>query len=71
MFVRKAMTRETTACVYCHRRPMSSSWRPFCSEDCKLRDLQGWLDEDYRIAGEEQSSQMTNDGNTGENKTEM
>ncbi len=50
---------------------MSSSWRPFCSEDCKLRDLQGWLDEDYRIPGEEQSSQMTNDGNTGENKTEM
>ena len=70
MFVRKVMTRGTV-CVYCRRRPISTSWRPFCSENCKLRDLQGWLDEDYRIPGEEQSSHMANDGSTGEDKTEM
>jgi|TARA_B110000263_G_C14922944_1_gene335651 endogenous inhibitor of DNA gyrase (YacG/DUF329 family) len=50
---------------------MSSSWQPFCSEDCKLRDLQGWLDEDYRIPDQEQSSQMTDDGSSSENKIEM
>ena len=50
---------------------MSSSWRPFCSENCKLRDLQGWLNEDYRIPDQEQSSHMTNDGSAGEDKTEM
>ena len=58
-------------CVYCRRRQMSSSWQPFCSEDCKLRDLQGWLDEDYRIPDQEQSSQMTDDGSGGEDKIEM
>ncbi|GEM_PF-6844773 len=70
MLACKVMPRGTV-CVYCRQRPMSASWRPFCSENCKLRDLQGWLDEAYRIPGEEPSSHMANDGITGEDKTEM
>jgi len=27
------------------------SWRPFCSERCKLVDLQKWLGGAYAIAG--------------------
>ena len=26
-------------------------WRPFCSERCKLVDLDRWFSEDYRIPG--------------------
>ncbi|MCY0964280.1 DNA gyrase inhibitor YacG [Parathalassolituus penaei] len=29
----------------------SSSWRPFCSERCKLIDLGEWASESHRIAG--------------------
>jgi endogenous inhibitor of DNA gyrase (YacG/DUF329 family) len=28
------------------------TWRPFCSERCKLLDLAAWADGRYRIAGE-------------------
>jgi len=27
--------------------------RPFCSERCKLADLSDWLDERYKVAGNE------------------
>jgi len=36
-------------CVNCRRRPIDSEWRPFCSERCKLLDLQNWVDERYRV----------------------
>jgi endogenous inhibitor of DNA gyrase (YacG/DUF329 family) len=26
-----------------------NTWRPFCSEKCKLIDLGKWVDEEYRI----------------------
>lgn len=29
-----------------------ATWRPFCSERCKLIDLGEWADEGHRIAGE-------------------
>ena len=38
-------------CTQCHRRPAVAAWRPFCSERCKLLDLQNWLDGRYRIPG--------------------
>ena len=31
----------------------NSSWKPFCSERCKLIDLGEWLNESHRIPGEE------------------
>lgn len=29
-----------------------NSWRPFCSERCKLIDLGSWAAEEHKIAGE-------------------
>lgn len=29
-----------------------STWRPFCSERCKLIDLGDWAAENHRISGE-------------------
>ncbi|PLX45416.1 MAG: DNA gyrase inhibitor YacG [Deltaproteobacteria bacterium] len=34
-------------------------YRPFCSERCRLIDLGRWLDEDYRIEGEEDETDET------------
>jgi len=38
-------------CPICERPvdPDKTSAMPFCSERCRLRDLQGWLDEDYGL----------------------
>ena len=38
-------------CPTCHK-PVSwdgNTFRPFCSDRCRLIDLQGWLDEQYRF----------------------
>jgi endogenous inhibitor of DNA gyrase (YacG/DUF329 family) len=43
---------EQPRCVFCRTRPVNPSWRPFCSERCKLQDLARWADGTYRIAGE-------------------
>ncbi len=50
-----------TICVQCRARPVAKAWRPFCSERCKLLDLQNWVDGDYRVAGEA-TSQGNDDG---------
>jgi endogenous inhibitor of DNA gyrase (YacG/DUF329 family) len=39
-------------CVFCRRRRIDASWRPFCSERCKLQDLARWADGSYRLPGE-------------------
>ncbi|MDB5814787.1 MAG: hypothetical protein JWN23_1904 [Rhodocyclales bacterium] len=31
----------------------ASSWRPFCSERCKLIDIGAWASEAYRVPGPE------------------
>lgn len=36
------------------RSDAANSWRPFCSERCKLMDLGDWLDERYRVPAENQ-----------------
>ncbi|MXY25950.1 MAG: DNA gyrase inhibitor YacG [Acidobacteria bacterium] len=38
-------------CAHCRKRPVDPAWRPFCSERCRLFDLQNWLDGRYRVAG--------------------
>jgi endogenous inhibitor of DNA gyrase (YacG/DUF329 family) len=35
-----------------------NSWRPFCSEKCKLIDLGKWVSEEYRIEGEKSESEQ-------------
>jgi endogenous inhibitor of DNA gyrase (YacG/DUF329 family) len=46
---------KSVACPTCHK-PVAwneqSTWRPFCSERCRLIDLGEWLDEEKRIVGE-------------------
>ena len=39
-------------CVYCRRHPVDATWRPFCSERCKLLDLSNWIDGNYRVPDE-------------------
>ena len=46
------MEERGSLCVQCGRRPAVPAWRPFCSERCKLLDLQNWLDGRYRIPGQ-------------------
>ncbi len=43
----------TVACPSCGKKILwgpDSTWRPFCSERCKLLDLGDWLDENHRIS---------------------
>jgi len=44
-------------CPICHRDvPRAGNpFRPFCSERCKLIDLDHWLSERYRITGPAES----------------
>lgn len=34
----------------------AATWRPFCSERCKLIDLGDWASEKHRVAGEDLQS---------------
>jgi len=38
-------------CPICKKKTTwkGNPFRPFCSKECKLADLYGWLSEDYRI----------------------
>jgi endogenous inhibitor of DNA gyrase (YacG/DUF329 family) len=42
----------TVACPHCGAPVVwttTSTWRPFCSERCKLIDLGAWANESYRV----------------------
>lgn len=42
-------------CPHCHKQVAwveKNTYRPFCSERCKLLDLGAWADGSHRIAGE-------------------
>ena len=43
-------------CVYCRGQPVTLTWKPFCSERCKLLDLRDWVDGRYRVPGDAASS---------------
>jgi len=40
-----------SVCVTCRARPADPRCQPFCSERCKLIDLERWLSGDYRVPG--------------------
>lgn len=40
------------ACGTSTRYDSKNTYRPFCSERCRLVDLGQWLEEDYRVAGD-------------------
>jgi endogenous inhibitor of DNA gyrase (YacG/DUF329 family) len=46
-------TSDDALCVYCRKRPADLTWRPFCSERCKMADLGRWLGEEYRVPVDE------------------
>ncbi len=51
------MSKSARNCPTCHQ---AVSWednvyRPFCSDRCRLVDLQGWFGERYRIPHDEDS----------------
>jgi len=41
-------------CPHCRKEIswQGNSYRPFCSERCKMIDLGAWVSEEYKIAGE-------------------
>jgi endogenous inhibitor of DNA gyrase (YacG/DUF329 family) len=39
-------------CVFCRRHPVDPTWRPFCSQRCKIQDLARWADGTYRVPAE-------------------
>lgn len=42
----------TVSCPICGKEVAwtpASTWRPFCSERCKMIDFGAWANEDYRI----------------------
>lgn len=62
-------------CTIC-RKPYKregNPFRPFCSERCRVLDLQGWLNEEYRVPGEDanvdsrQVAPQTDSGESTEN----
>ena len=49
------MAPPTVACPHCGASVIwnsASTWRPFCSERCKLIDLGAWANETYRVQGQ-------------------
>ena len=63
------MAQRTIPCPTCHT---AVSWegnvfRPFCSDRCRLVDLQGWFGERYRIPQTEDSDPDDPDGSVEQN----
>ena len=52
------MGKSNPKCPICHKFVLweGNESRPFCSERCRLIDLQGWLGERYRIAQDERDN---------------
>lgn len=47
------MSLSAVKCAYCKQVEVArrSEFYPFCSKRCKMLDLGGWVNEDYRIPG--------------------
>ena len=52
---------KTIVCPQCRKETTweGNSYRPFCSERCKLIDLGSWIDERYAIS-EEKGNHLSN-----------
>lgn len=60
---------KTVACPQCGTAVVwtaASTWRPFCSERCKLIDLGAWASERYRVAVVESPDDDTTGGPEGD-----
>jgi endogenous inhibitor of DNA gyrase (YacG/DUF329 family) len=50
------MSQAPILCVYCRTQPAVAAFHPFCSERCKMADLAGWLNGNYRVADDSPDS---------------
>ncbi len=54
-------------CPFCRKVSiLGSPFFPFCSEQCKLRDLGKWANEEYGVAAEDQPSFEDSESDEGE-----
>ncbi len=53
-------------CVFCRKNPVETTWRPFCSERCKLQDLAHWADGSYRVAADPVDPALGTDDDTSD-----
>lgn len=52
MTAERAAKQRMIACPRCKKETVYSAentWRPFCSERCKLIDIAAWASEEYRL----------------------
>lgn len=57
-FAHVSPMREPKPCPICQNpvgKPDANRWFPFCSNRCKTIDLAKWLNEEYRIPGNEEA----------------
>ncbi|MGZ8843676.1 MAG: DNA gyrase inhibitor YacG [Pyrinomonadaceae bacterium] len=43
-----------------------NTWRPFCSERCKLIDFDKWTSEEYRVPGQQINPSVINEESSSE-----
>jgi endogenous inhibitor of DNA gyrase (YacG/DUF329 family) len=64
-------------CPTCTKQitPQNNPFRPFCSERCKLIDLDKWVSEEYRVPGKpvptEHSGETEDDRGSDSNSSEF
>lgn len=51
-------------CPTCNKQAQwqDNPFRPFCSERCKLLDLDKWVSEEYRVPGQPVPTEHTGEG---------
>lgn len=67
------MSKHAHSCPTCHQ---AVSWednvyRPFCSDRCRLIDLQGWFGERYRVPHDEDSDPDDTENLTEHNRDSL
>ncbi len=55
----KSAGADSRACAYCRKKPVTATFRPFCSEGCRSRDLNAWLSDAYVIPGRSHEDELS------------
>jgi uncharacterized protein len=50
---------DSRACAYCRKNPVVPAFRPFCSEGCRMRDLNAWLSDRYVLPASSQDDELS------------
>lgn len=54
-----ARVRRERPCAYCRKQPAVPAFRPFCSEGCRMRDLNAWLSDAYVLPGNAHEDELS------------